>query len=62
MRGAFMKNIIWALIALSALLVVMAVIFGVAGSEPFGVAAEGFSRGSGNLALIAIALLLASKN
>ncbi len=56
-----MKNLSMALIVLAAVSLLLAVILAIAGAGPLGISAEGFSRGSGNLALLAIALLLASK-
>jgi len=54
-----MRYLIWALIALAALGFVLAVV-GVLLGSLLGVSPEGFSRASTNLALIAIALLLAT--
>ncbi len=56
-----MRNLVWLLVALSALGFVLAVVGSLVGRSVLGVPPEGFSRGSANLALIAIALLLASK-
>jgi hypothetical protein len=56
-----MKNLSMALIVLAAVSLLLAIICAIANLGPMGVSAEGFSRGSGNLALLAIALLLASK-
>ncbi|KPL11049.1 hypothetical protein AMJ85_04815 [candidate division BRC1 bacterium SM23_51] len=55
-----MKNVAWALIGLSALGFVGAVVLAVSSRGVLGVAAEGFSRACSNLALLAIALLLAT--
>ena len=55
-----MRSLIWVLIALSAVGFVLAVI-GVYTNGLIGVTAEGFSRGCSNLALLAIALMLATK-
>ena len=55
-----MRSLIWVLIALSAVGFVLAVI-AVYTYGLLGVTAEGFSRACSNLALLAIALMLASK-
>jgi O-antigen/teichoic acid export membrane protein len=55
-----MRSLIWVLIALSAVGFLLAVI-GVYSYGLIGVTAEGFSRGCSNLALLAIALMLATK-
>jgi len=55
-----MRSLVWVLIALSAVGFIMAVVE-VFSYGLFGVTAEGFSRGSSNLALLAIALMLATK-
>jgi hypothetical protein len=54
-----MRTVIWILIAASALGFALAVIGSLVGWVLFGVTSEGFSRACSNLALIAIALLLA---
>jgi len=54
-----MRALIWILIGLSALGFVLAVIFALAHASCLGVSPEGLSRACSNLALIAIALLLA---
>lgn len=56
-----MRNLILVLIVLSALNFVVAAITALVGSGFLGVASEGFSNACTNLALLAIALLLASK-
>ena len=53
-----MKNVILILILLSGLSFVIAVFSPTTGAGFMGIASEGFSRASSNLALIAIALLL----
>lgn len=55
-----MRNLIWVLIVLSALSFVLAVVTAWFGGD-FLIQPEGFSFSSTNLALLAIALLLASK-
>jgi len=55
-----MRKVAWILIAGSALGFIFAVIDSLAGTRVLGVEPEGCSRASTNLALIAIALLLAS--
>lgn len=55
-----MRTLAWILIALSALGFAIAVVGALVGRSLMGVWPEGFSRGCTNLALIAIALLLAS--
>lgn len=53
-----MRNLAWALIGLSGLGFVTAVVVATTGLDILGVAAEGFSRACTNLTLLAIALLL----
>jgi hypothetical protein len=53
-----MRNLIWLLIALSAICILLAVVTGLTNNAFFGIAPEGYSNGSTNLALLAIALLL----
>jgi uncharacterized membrane protein YbaN (DUF454 family) len=55
-----MRNLTWILIALSAVGFVLAVLSTLLDSSFMNITAEGFSRSSNNLALIVIALLLAS--
>ena len=56
-----MKNLNWILIALSAVGFLCAAFHALWGFPDIGVSAEGFSNGCTNLALLAIALLLASE-
>ena len=56
-----MRNATLVLIALSAVGFVFAVVGALLGRSIMGIASEGFSRACTNLALIAIALLLASE-
>ena len=56
-----MRNVAWVLIVLSALSLVLAVADALTGFRMLGVGPEGYSRACGNLALIAIALLLVSR-
>lgn len=53
-----MRHLMWILIVLSAVGFVMAMVSALTHSQILGVAAEGYSRASANLALIAIAVLL----
>lgn len=55
-----MRSLIWVLIALSAVGFILAVVAAYSGGL-VGISAEGFSRGCSNLALLAIALMLATK-
>jgi hypothetical protein len=57
-----MRHMMWILIALAAVAFVMAAVATLAGSSIMRVSAEGFSRASANLALIAIAVLLAPQH
>lgn len=53
-----MRNVAMALVVLSVLGFLMAVMVILLTGPVAGISAEGFSRGSGNLALIAIALIV----
>jgi hypothetical protein len=57
-----MRNLMWILIVLSAVAFVMAVVGALAHTAVLRVAPEGYSRASANLALIAIAVLLAPEH
>ena len=57
-----MRTLIWVLIIISSLSFILAFISALGRVAFLGVQPEGFSNASANLALIAIALLLASKN
>lgn len=57
----FMKELIWVLIGLSAVSLLFAVLSTVIEFQFVGTGPEGFSRASSNLALLAIALTLASR-
>ena len=56
-----MSNILKALIALSCIAFVIAIICSLFGFNFIGTSSEGFSRASGNLALIALALAVCFK-
>lgn len=56
-----MRGLTWILIALSALGFVLAVVGSMTQVRTLGVAPEGFSRACTNLALLAIAVLIASE-
>ena len=56
-----MRNVAWVLIVLSALSFVLAVVSSQMCFTLLGTGPEGYSRACGNLALIAIALLLVSR-
>lgn len=57
-----MRHLIWILIALAAIAFILAVGGALSRSAILRVAAEGYSRASANLALIAIALLLVRRH
>ena len=57
-----MRNLIWIIVSLAVLGFVLAAVFVLFHVHCLGVTAEGLSRGCSNLALIAIALMLADKN
>jgi hypothetical protein len=57
-----MRHLMWILIVLSAVGFVMAVVGALLHMEIMRVTAEGYSRASANLALIAIAVLLAPEH
>jgi hypothetical protein len=57
-----MRNLMWILIVLSAVAFVMAVVGALTHATILRVAPEGYSRASANLALIAIAVLLAPEH
>ena len=56
-----MRNLAFVLIVLAAMCFIIAAISGVFTVFPFGIAPEGYSSASTNLALLAVALLLYSK-
>ena len=56
-----MKNVIWALIGISIIILILAAIGAMQGGQFIGVAPRGFSNACTNLLLLAIALHLVSK-
>jgi hypothetical protein len=54
-----MRHLMWIVILLAAIAFVLAVVCALAGTQIVRVSAEGYSRASTNLALLAIAVLLA---
>ncbi len=56
-----MRNVGWVLIVLSALSFALAVVGSLTGFRMLAIGPEAYSRACGNLALIAIALLLVSR-
>ncbi|MFH1251867.1 MAG: hypothetical protein V1715_12340 [bacterium] len=56
-----MRNLIWTIIGLAVLGFVLAAVFVLFNVHWLGLTAEGLSRGCSNLALIAIAIMMADK-